>query len=135
MAVDGDGNLYVADYANHRIAVFDPSGRPMTELPVEFPDSVAVHRRTGAVYVMTLHERAKSIDDQHYYAPSHNWQPAAVVKFDSLRSPTPSAHLDELLQGRYGGGAYFALDDSADPPVLWISGRKYQQTHVHAQTG
>ncbi len=130
LAVDREGNVYVADYGNHRIAVFDPEGELLNELTVEYPDSVRVHRTTGAVYVMTLAPRPKPISDQHYYAASHNWKPAQVLKFNSRRATTPTSALDMPITGRYGGGAFLALDDSAEQARLWIGGIIYQSGPV-----
>lgn len=131
LATDAAGNVYVCDYGNDRIAIFDSEGGYLAELPIEQPDTVQVSRRTGAIYVMTLKEREKAFNGQHSYVAAHNWRPDRIVKFDSVKATEPSATLGDLLQTKMGGGAYFALDDSDDSPVLWISGRRYQGGDIY----
>lgn len=51
VAVDGSGNLYVADKPNRRVQVFTSSGAPLREFPTPFPpDGMAVDA-DGSVYV------------------------------------------------------------------------------------
>jgi len=126
IATDAAGNLYVADYGHDRIAVFRPDGSYLDTIPVEQPDTVLVSRRTGAIYVMQIEERTKSFDDQHYYVPAHNWRAKRVVKFGSLKDKTARAVYENTQVSRYGGGAFMALDESGDEPVLWVTGLKYQ---------
>ncbi len=38
IAVDGAGNIYVADTNNHRIQKFDPNGKPLAQWPISSPD-------------------------------------------------------------------------------------------------
>ncbi|MGD8236935.1 MAG: hypothetical protein PVH68_00160 [Armatimonadota bacterium] len=130
LATDADGNIYVADYGNSRIAVFGPAGRFRTEIPADYPDQVRVSRRTGAIYVMSVEERTKGITDQHYYVSAHNWKGARIVKFAGLDSPAQQASLAVPQEGKYGGGALLALDDSADPTLLWYAGTGYKRTDV-----
>jgi len=59
VCVDGDGNLYVADFGNHRIQVFSPSGKLLYMMgkrgsgdgELDCPLGVAVDGK-GAVYVL-----------------------------------------------------------------------------------
>jgi len=126
LATDKDGNLYVADYGNNRIAIFRADATFLGEIPVERPDSVIVSRKSGAVYAMTIEKHPKDIHHQHYYVAAHNWRPERVLKFASRQATRPVASFDvPRKRGSYGGGAYLALDESADPPVLWVAGIRY----------
>ena len=108
VAVDKDGDLYVADRGNDRVAVFKPSGAYRGELKVERPDRVEVHPKTGAVYVLG----GKTINQ--------------LQKFASWKEPRPTAQATLACsppRRKSAGGAapVMALDASADPPVLWFT--------------
>jgi len=125
IATDREGNVYVADYGNNRIAVFDSAGRFLDQIDVECPDTVRVSRRTGAIYVMQIEKRGKPFNDQHYYVPAHNWRARRVVKFGSLKDKTEKAQFVNTVASKYGGGAHLALDESGETPILWVTGLKY----------
>ncbi|MHC4404753.1 MAG: SMP-30/gluconolactonase/LRE family protein [Planctomycetota bacterium] len=126
IATDRDGNVYVADYGNHRIAVFTPEGSYVDEIEVDCPDGVQVSRKTGAVYVVEIEPRLKEFSDQHYYVPAHNWKTRRVVKIASLADKREVAEFVNPLTSKYGGGAQFTLDESGPEPILWVTGLKYQ---------
>jgi len=52
VAVDARGRVYVADRERGRVAVFDADGKEVSDVPVRWPDQLAVHPRTGALYVL-----------------------------------------------------------------------------------
>jgi len=130
LATDKDGNLYVADYGNDRIAIFDADGKYLDEIPVKHPDQVRVHRKTGAIYVMCLEERTKAITDGHYFVSGHNWKMNRVVKFGGLTDTTEKASFARPRKSRYGGGALLVLDDSGKEPVLWLCDPSYGRRDV-----
>ncbi len=129
LAVDKDGNLYVADYGNHRIAIFKPDGTLFEEIPVRFPDQVKVSKKTGAVYVLCIKERKRPITDAHWFTPWHNWKAEKIIKFGSISDKTRKAVFTNPATHPHGGGAILALDDSGDKPILWfnITGPGYRK--------
>ena len=122
---DARGNLYIADYGNNRVVAFKPDGSYLGELAVQFPDTVRVSKKTGAIYVMQIKERKKPHTDGHYYTSGHNWRADKVLKFASLKAKAPQAVFANPLKSKYGGGALLALDESGDVPVLWVTGLRY----------
>jgi DNA-binding beta-propeller fold protein YncE len=52
VAVDLKGNVYVCDREKSRVAVFDEGGKEIGEISVKNPDRVAIHPKTGAIYVI-----------------------------------------------------------------------------------
>lgn len=98
IALDGRGNLYVADRGNHRIACFDPKGQLVGQIALLWPSQVAVHPRTGAVYATCGHT---------------SWR---VVKFEGLTAAQPSAELS--VRSAWPG---LALDASGRTPVVYLS--------------
>jgi len=106
VATDQAGKVYVADLADDRIAVFKPDGAPAGSIKVSRPQRVEVHRKTGAVYVLSGDKGL------------------ALVKLTADGREVARA---ELPLG--GKGGFFpirrpvmALDDSAEPAVLWVGG-------------
>jgi len=53
LAVDAKGSLYVADRQNQRVAVFDESGKEIGAVAVKAPHQIAVHPKTGEIYVLS----------------------------------------------------------------------------------
>ncbi len=117
LAVDGEGNLYVADNAAGRIAVFSPEGELVNELAVDHPDQVAVHRKTGAVFVLTL-RADQNRNRSRRWVQGQNWREGKrLLKFDGLDAAEPSALLDLPSTA---SRTIFCLDDSEEQAVLWL---------------
>jgi sugar lactone lactonase YvrE len=102
VAVDKDGNIYVADKNNNRVAVFKADGGFLGALAVAKPERVEVHSRTGAVYVLG----GDKINELSKFA---SWKEAKAVA---------QAKLPAFSHERYT--VVMALDASSDPPVLWF---------------
>ena len=52
VCADRKNNVYVCDREKGRVVVFDEDGKPIGQIAVKNPDQVAVHPKTGAVYVI-----------------------------------------------------------------------------------
>ena len=105
LAVDGQGNVIVADAGNGRLAAFRPDGSPLKQIKMPGANKVAVNRRTGAIYVL---------------CSQFPEQPRGCVlrKLKSLAEPTEVAHLD--LSWRTRGTLAIAVDADARPPRIWL---------------
>jgi DNA-binding beta-propeller fold protein YncE len=112
VALGEDGNIYVADRGNNRVAVFSPEGKFLSELPVESPYMLGVHRKSGAVYVLGGGD-----------------PPDSIIKFKSRGDPRPVynqevEHVVKSFKGkrlkRLDAYPVFTLDASAEEPVLWV---------------
>ncbi|MHC4915104.1 MAG: hypothetical protein ACYTGB_06395 [Planctomycetota bacterium] len=109
LAVDGKGNVYVADTGNDRVVVFEEkSGRHLADIPVPKPYWVGVHRPSGAVYV---HSAPKGVGE--------------VLKFASFKDKKVGARLAlpaPKTWPRKGRARLWvlALDSNAKPPRLWM---------------
>lgn len=53
VAVDKDENVFICDRLNKRVVVLDSKGKVIREIPVEYPDDIALSTRTGALYLTT----------------------------------------------------------------------------------
>ena len=110
VATDGDGNLYVADLADNKVRAFDTEGAELGEIKVTSPIRVEVHKKTGAIYVLT---GPKDIN---------------LIKFSGYKKPREVAriHIKKYPWSLPTWRALMALDDSADPPVIWLSSNFYR---------
>ncbi|HUT36047.1 MAG TPA: hypothetical protein VNE39_21345 [Planctomycetota bacterium] len=108
VAVDSAGNVYVADQDNQCVAVFDPSGKGMGKIQVPYPDLLAIHPTTGALYVLT-----KEIKGYRQFKKS-------LVKFSGWKDAKQVAVL-ELGTDR-GSLPQMALAAGKDTTVVWLSG-------------
>jgi DNA-binding beta-propeller fold protein YncE len=103
VAVDKEGNIYVADRGNDRIAIFKADGAFLGEIKVEKPKLIEVHPKTGAIYVLLGTDTSNELR-----------------KFASWKSTAPALTL-ALRKFKYPRPMCMALDASADAPVLWIA--------------
>jgi hypothetical protein len=105
VATDADGNVYVADRGNNRVGVFSAEGRHRVSLRVSSPFQVAVHRKTGAVYTLggDYCEQLKKFESRE------SKRPALEVEVPFHKAPKKDYR------------ALMALDDTADPPIVWIA--------------
>ncbi len=99
---DTKGRLYVCDGKNNRIQVFSPEGKFLKNISVSSPGTVAIHRKTGALYLLhSVRVQGKSTN--------------RVTKLRSFDDPTPVAHADVPSGG-------MALDSWAPAPRVWLWG-------------
>ncbi len=122
VAVDAEGNVYVADHGNDRVSVFTSAGKPLAQLPAKYADLVAVHPKTGAVYVLCTKSDPKRNMDRGW-GSGVNYTDKTLLKFRDYRVKTPVARLE--LCKKSPARPIMALDDSSAQAVLWISGIKW----------
>jgi len=53
VACDEQGRVYVADFLNDRVQVYDASGRHLKTIPTTRPAKVCIHRKTGEIWVFS----------------------------------------------------------------------------------
>lgn len=110
MATDAKGNVYVCEPAGARVVVLDAAGKQIAEVPVENPHRLAVHPKSGAMYVLT---RKTASRRQHHYK---------LFKFTSLKD-TKAAATQDLAVGGNGSG-FIALTFSGEKTGVWLAGLK-----------
>jgi hypothetical protein len=103
LACDSAGNVYVADSGNSRVQVFSSEGKLLKSIPVESPHLLAVGRRTGAIYVVSVTGRRRGN--------------TTVTRFDGLKASAGKVMAKDMSL-RAG---CMALDDSGKIPVLWFT--------------
>jgi sugar lactone lactonase YvrE len=107
VATDAKGNIYVADFGNNRVAIFDAAGKPLGQVKVERPRQICVHP-SGAMYVLTQ-PRAQGRGRKR-------WGPCAIVKFGETVGGKEVARLSMT-----GLSPVMALDPSSEKPRLWLA--------------
>ncbi len=121
LAVDPKGRLLICDYGNDRIAVVSTEGRLLESVPIPGPEQIVLHPKTGEVYVLSVLDKSKGsyVD----VAPWDEYGKKRLVKFDGLGSWKEVAAIDlpERKRHMHDPGPILALDETTEPPVLWIS--------------
>jgi len=107
LAIDGRGNLLIADPANRRVVVVSENDASFVgSFAVEGADHVAADPKTGATYVTRI--LAKS--------------DVELVKLKGWQDATAIATLTVRREGDPTQPWMMALDATAKPPVLWLGG-------------
>ena len=138
LAVDADGNLYVCDRNNHRIVIVSPDAKCLGTFPVQDPEQVAVHPKTGEIYVLCRQRSTALLRKDHapMFMPEYSaWRKRAKARWerrkDQARRPTrllkfsrwtPKARPRERIRVEEDFGL-MALDAGASPPRLWVTAR------------
>ncbi len=123
VATDSKGNIYVADHGKGCVLVFSPAGKKIYSLPAKHADLVAVHSKTGAVYVMCTSSNPKKNLTRSWGSGS-NYLSKTLLKFDGLKATAPSASMP-LVKGPSPARPKMALDSSGPEPVIWVAGFRW----------
>lgn len=121
LATDPDGRLYVCDYLNDRIQVFDAEGKYLKTLDVVGPEQVLVHPKTRELYVLSVKDRGKT--DKYAEVTWEVYGEKSLIKYKSLDDFKEVARLDFPKLARYfhDCAPILVLDRSAAKPVIWAS--------------
>jgi sugar lactone lactonase YvrE len=110
-AFDASGNLYVADREHGCVAVFDAEGRELGRVAIKNPHLVAVHPKTGAIYVT------------QFDCLAYGTFQCVLNKFDSYAAGATPAATYQVPPGANTGQA-MALSVGKDKTTVWIAGIK-----------
>lgn len=139
---DKNGNVYVSDYCNDRIQVFDPSGKLLKSIQTSKPARVVVHKITGAIYsfsypLIGIHpkfEKESNIDFGKIPPTLSTFSAYPELKSLSTEDfPIGNIGYSGLIA--QGNSVQIALDSWSKNPAFWISTRKYVPSEVDAAWG
>jgi hypothetical protein len=111
VACDAGGNLHVADTANDRIQVFSAEGKFLRSFPMEKPEQLSVHPKTGVIYALRGNAPDTNVRSNH-----------ALVKLDKDGKPIAELPVKPTRAYDDNWPGVFCLDASAEEPVLWVCG-------------
>jgi NHL repeat len=123
VAVDAKGNLYVADHGKGCVSVFSAAGKKIGSLPAKHADLVAVHPRTGAVYVMCTSSDPKKNRTRKWTSGS-NYRLKTLLKFSGRQAAKPTLSMS-LLKRSSPARPKMALDASGKQAVIWVAGLRW----------
>jgi len=107
LAVDPKGRLYVCDRANNRVTRFSSEGTFLGSFAVDSPQQIAVHPKTGAIYVLSRRPSAKR---------RNRWDERAVLRrFTGWEKGAPK----ETATVADKPFELIALDPEAEPTQVW----------------
>ncbi len=111
IASDAKGRLYVSDFGNDRVVVLDSGGKYLGEIAVKRPETIVVHPKTGAVYVLSMFGKREY----------------KLVKFAGLGNSKPNAELELTRFGSVTNPRthpnyhpVMALDSHGNRPVIYL---------------
>jgi DNA-binding beta-propeller fold protein YncE len=124
IACDVSGRVYVSDYMNNRIQIFDAEGKHLKSIPTNRPAYVAVHQKTGDVYVFSY-----LILENGWNADKQDELDATMTHFGPFDNPVvknkcalPLTGYNKTTSWNTGSGFQHKIDfDSwAEKPTIWI---------------
>jgi hypothetical protein len=100
---DAKGRVYVSDMNNNRVQIFSPEGKHLKTIPLDRPQLLRVHGKTGAIYVQhSARRQGKTF--------------ARLTKFAGFDTPKEEFHVDSMAS------TSMALDSWSAKARLWVTG-------------
>jgi hypothetical protein len=132
VACDPQGRVYVADFINDRIQVYDATGKHLKTLATPKPAKVCVHQKTGEVWAFSypVFGVPYNLYKRYKYSPKGIQQ--TVTRFSALpdgkelsREPFPLGPAENMGFEASGHLYYVEVDSWAKEPTVWVVGRKH----------
>jgi len=110
VAVDGEGRVFICDRQNERVVVLDSVGKVLREIPLAYPDAIAVSPKSKAVYVTTR--------TGHY----HRQGELKLLKFgDWTRDTVPDVTLPLCEVRHYSQATHLVAVEARGEVVVWVA--------------
>ena len=129
---DKNGNVYVSDFCNDRIQIFDPNGKLLNSINTSKPSKVLVHKITGEIYVFSFPTVGIPPEVQTKIQYDYSKAPKTVATFSAYpdlknlsKEDFPISMADFLELAVQGNTAQIALDSWSSAPAFWVAGKKY----------
>lgn len=139
---DAKGNVYISDFCNNRVQIFDANAKYLATINVNKPAKVLVHKLTGAIYVFTyglIGVHNDIVKKENYDMNKVERKLSVFSAYPELKTiPTPEFPLDPLAEtSRFCEGNSFqiALDSWSKNLAFWLVRRKFVQLAVDDAAG
>ncbi len=126
VATDPQGRLYVSDYMNDRIQVFDADAKLLKTIPANKPAQVSIHQRSGEIYVFSWYLASQfftSNEEIKKVTPT-------LTRLASFDNPKVISTCPMTLTGNLGSGnpsendrgsaCRLEVDSWAEQPTIWM---------------
>lgn len=105
-----DGHVLICDRQNKRVLVLDKDGKIVREIPVLYPDAIAISPKSKALYVTTR------------YGNYHKEGELHLIKFNDWSKDTePSLTLPLGKSGLYTSPSYLAVSQEKGEVLVWVA--------------
>ena len=135
---DTNGNVYVSDFWNNRIQVFDPAGKLLKSIESPKPAKVLIHKVTNEIYVFSYGLVGVPPSLQTVEWSDFNKFPKTIAtytaypeckKLSSDEFPIGGIRVDMVFQGNT---AQIALDSWSKNPAVWVVTKKFVMNDADA---
>lgn len=138
-SVDTDlkGNVYVTDFCNDRVQIFEPSGKLLKSLSTPKPSRVLIHKVTNEVYVFSYPIIGVPLKVQSDLKYDYNKIPKRLATFSAYPELTklsdeefPIGEIGQIEAAAIGNTVQIALDSWSKTPTIWIAAKKFEENAV-----
>ena len=117
VAVNANQNVFICDRLNKRIIVLNKEGKIIREIPLPYPDAIAISSKSNALYVTTR------------YGNYHKKGELKLLKFNDWskdNAPVETISLGEI--GEYNQQSFLATGEDNGETFIWLA---YTTLPVH----
>ncbi|MCG3180229.1 MAG: hypothetical protein BIFFINMI_02587 [Phycisphaerae bacterium] len=132
VATDAAGRVFIADYLNDRIQVYNAAGKFLKTIPSTKPAQLCIDGKTGEIWAFSYEVVGVPFDlfKKYHYAP--NDIEHTVTRYSPMpearqiaREPFPLGYGDPSGFEATGHVFHVELDPWAKEPTVWVVGRKH----------
>lgn len=127
VAVDKDGNVYVADHGNNWVAVFKPDGARLGALAVDKPERLEIDAGTESLYVIG----GAGVNELHKIRSWKGAKPVAVRCTLDITGPTGSRArlVNHFMIGPVTADLVSAFEDTVSKDIgEWLDHNRSRHT-------